>query len=175
MPVPPIETILTATGVGSARFGEVYEGSTERMESELGQVTAAVSNSYVPDGDSYIRVEGPPERFDYPSGRSVCFHASLCAYFGGRTDQDLTFVGYRQYTPGPFGTESGVQVGSMLSDHPDDFQLREDPCAAITGTIDGIELKANAQPNESSPNATTALIVALAAGSVPDDVTCPMG
>ena len=165
--VPAIATTLTATGVGSARFGEVsYDDFMEHMKPKLGGVSGAVMNSYVSDGDSYTRREAPPSRFDYPSSRTVCFENSLCIYFGGPSDQDLKFVGFRQYDPGAFGTESGAQVGLLLSNFPDVVQLGEGACAAINGTVDGVKFEANAQPNESSAD-LDGLIVVLRAGSVP--------
>ena len=81
-------------------------------------------------------------------------------------DQDLKFVGYRQDAPGALGTESGVQVGALLSDRPDVVQLGEGACAAINGTVDGVRFEANAQPNELSSD-PDGLIVVLTAGSVP--------
>jgi hypothetical protein len=162
--------VLTASGIGAARFGEVaYDDFVDLMEPELGQVTGALQMNYAPDGDSFVAADGPPYRFDHPASRTVCFQELLCVYFGGPSDQELAFVGYRQsQAAGTLGTASGVRIGSRLSDHRQTVTLDGQECGpARSGTADGVDLRIEVQQAGSDLLEIDGVVVQLRSGSAP--------
>lgn len=134
---------LRQDGVGSAYLGDPAGDVVSALTAVLGAAESDVSADYpTPNGpDSYLDALGEIE-FGATRGRTVCFPNSLCLFFGGPDDANLSFVGW-SYTSDPAAamhTISGVTIGSRWADFAS-MEVYEGGCYTVgSGVADGVRL-----------------------------------
>ncbi len=144
VPAPP-ELVLRKSGIGAFEFGgassEAIDGITAQLgvpvSDEVGLYPILTGDGLFESAEFYV--------FRFPVGRTVCWLASFCVYFGGEAEDLMSFVGWSYFDPGAtLQSIEGVTIGSRWSEFADMVAF---PICNIegAGTINGIELRLHSE------------------------------
>ena len=134
---------LRQDGIGSTFLGDPAADVLSAITPAIGAPASDASADYpTPNGPGrYLDALGEVE-FVAVRGRTVCFSNSLCLFFGGPDDANLSFVGWT-YTEDPAAamhTPSGVTIGSRWADFAS-MEVYEGGCYTVgSGLADGVRL-----------------------------------
>ncbi len=119
---PPVVFTLRGGGLGPFDFGAdpatVIAGLTERFGAPVSDITTLYPT---PTGGGYFHDDAFTHNFFAQFGRTVCWSIGLCVNLGGVDSLTATFVGWRYEgdTEATLSTDTGIALGSRLSDHPE--------------------------------------------------------
>lgn len=139
-PATAADLVLRADGIGPLTFGDPADASIATLTGALGDPSSDTSTTYSTPSGGYFESADGSTFFIQPAGREVCFSApQLCAFFGGSSADDLTFVGWLVGGEGVadpeapsvrLSTADGVTVGSTLAELAAVMSIDETGCYA---------------------------------------------
>lgn len=119
--VAPEPLTLRNDAIGPYSYGAdpttVVAGLAERLGAAISDTT---TNYVEPTGGGYFFNGDRTMNFLFQFGRETCWSIGLCVSFGGVDAASATFIGwtYEGDPASTLATDTGLTLGSRLSDHP---------------------------------------------------------
>ena len=147
-PAPPSPTDLTlrSNGVGTADFGRADIEVIPYVTGILGTPVRDQLGEYPTFDEEFgLYTNFDEDGFTAPFGRTTCYDNQYCLYFGGETNDALSFVGWSQgsFEPlsDPLTIADGITVGSRQSDHLGTMTINDFGCFSTgSGEAAGVVL-----------------------------------
>lgn len=121
-PSSPSDLTLRSNGVGAADFGQADIEVIPYVTGILGNPVRDQLGEYPTfDEEFNLYTNFDEDGFTAPFGRTTCYDNRYCLYFGGETNDALSFVGWSQESldllSDPLATADGITIGSRQSEH----------------------------------------------------------